>query len=206
MGNIMKNTELLKNTIALGTTSALAVVAASQQATAEGAYIGFSAGAIAGESPNDDAGSDDYSLNGGVLSVFAGVDKDLGNNRFAGVELAYQGAANGNEEDNGYDYAYQLNYVVDAKIRYGASFGQNLSAYGFVGASTGNANSYNYASQYGGYSFFGANAGAGVQMEVANGITAGVEYIHRFVKTGYDDGQDLNSNHGALSARVSMNF
>jgi hypothetical protein len=201
----MKNTELLKNTIALGTTSALAVVAASQQAIAEGAYFGFGVGAIAGESPNAGYAYDDYSLNGSVLSVFAGVDKDLGNNRFAGIELAYQGAANGNEQGNSYyDYSFQLNYVVDAKIRYGASFGQNLSAYGFVGASTGNANEWNGG--YGGYSFFGANAGAGVQMEVVSGITAGVEYIHRFVKTGYDVGQDQSSDHGALSARISMNF
>ena len=203
----MKNSQALKNTLTLGTTSALAVVAASQQALAEGPYIGFSAGIISGESPNYGQASDPYSLQGGVLSVFAGVDRAINDNQFIGLELAYQGPANGNKEDEASaDYAYQLNYVVDAKVRYGASFGQNLSAYGFVGASTGNANAYSYASQYGGYSFFGANVGGGIQMEIADGVTGGLEYIHRFVKTGYDDGGVTNTDHGVISARVSMHF
>ena len=204
----MKNSQVLKNTLTLGTTSALAVVAASQQALAEGPYIGFSAGGISGESPNGpQAGGDDYSLQGGVLSVFAGVDRAINDSRFVGLELAFQGPANGNKEDeSSYDYAYQLNYVVDAKVRYGSSFGQNLSAYGFVGVSAGNANSYSFASQYGGYSFFGGNVGAGVQMEIAGGMNVGVEYIHRFVNTGYDDGEPLNTNHGVLSVRASMSF
>ena len=202
----MKTSKVFKNTFALGTTSALAVVAASQQALAEGPYIGFSAGAISGESPNDAASSNDYSLQGNVMSIFAGVDRAINDNQFIGLELAYQGAANGNKEDSSsYDYTYQLNYVVDAKVRYGASFGQNLSVYGFVGASTGNANAYYSSSKYGGYSFFGANVGGGAQMEVAGNVTAGIEYIHRFVKTGYDQDK-TNTDHGVLSARLSMNF
>lgn len=201
----ISNKSVVRNGVMLGTTSVLALAATMEPAHADGVYLGFSAGPISGSSPNEAASSYDYSLNGNVLGAFVGVKHTLDNGLILGGEIAWNGPANGNDEDSASaDYAYQLNYVVDGKLRAGAKLGSNIEAYGFVGVSTGDANSYSYASQYGGYSFFGYNYGAGVEMDIAGGVTLGLEYLARNITSGYADAG--NSTHSVIAARVGFDF
>ena len=192
--------------IAAGTTSSLALMASVTSATAgeDGFYMGFSTGAVWGDNPSPgDADEDDYHLGGSITSMFVGINRSLDNGMFAGVELSYNPGFEGDaDDDSSYEYAYDVNYNVDAKLRLGKELG-NISVYGFVGVSSGSVSTCCYGADYR-YSAY--NAGVGAEMDVANGIFIGAEYIHRFTSGVAEDTSGYNRSHGAASVRAGFRF
>lgn len=190
-------------TIAVGSTSALAMLAVANPVVAEGMYIGFGVGTAGGENPSPGGGDlDEYFLSGPVMSGFIGVDRDLANGMFIGAELAYSGGHEGDaDEESSYPYAYDVNYNIDAKFRVGTMLGE-AKVYGFAGVSTGSVTGIYYGTDY---NYVGANIGAGASYEVVDGVSIGLEHIIRFTEgTGDDDPFSGQSN--ATTLRVSFEF
>ena len=200
----------IKNTksaaLAIGSTSAIALIAATSQAFAQdGLYMGFSVGGASGlnPAPADSSSPNDYEMGGAAISGFIGVQKDMGGDMFGGVELAYTGPTEGDENDeSSYEYAYDTNYTIDAKARLGRHFG-SVDVYGFGGVSVGSINGPYYGNDY---RFYGVNAGAGAQMNITENMFAGVEYIHRFTIGETDSEPKRDSGHSTLALRVGYKF
>ena len=191
---------------ALGSTSALALIAAATNAQALDFYAGLSAGVAFGDipAPGTTSNPEDYSLSGAVLGGFAGVKSTLNNGMMIGFELALSGPTEGDSDENSsYDYAYDVNWTLDSKLRVGTNIG-NIMVYGFGGFTFGNANNYWVQN---GYSFSGTNIGIGAEMELANGMTVGIEGIQRNL-SGYGGSSNDASNQSsqAISARVGFTF
>ena len=202
----IKNTKSVA--LAIGSTSAIALIAATSQAFAQdGLYMGFSAGQASGILPSagDSSSPNDYEMGGAAISGFIGVQKDMGGDMFGGIELAYTGPTEGDENnESSYDYAYNTNYTIDAKARLGRHFG-SVDVYGFGGVSVG-SNQASYVEGASDYRFYGVNLGAGAQMNVTENMFAGVEYIHRFTTAEtYDSGMQ-GKEHGTLALRVGYKF
>ena len=193
--------------IAAGTTSAAAILAISSPAVAQDVYLGFGAGMAMGSNPSVGHSSypEDYVLGGLATSMFIGAQTDIGNDMFAGVEVAFTGPVEGdaNGEASPGDYAYNVNYNVDGKLRVGKSMG-NIDVYGFGGVSSGSVSKHYYTGEY---DYWGFNAGVGAQMNVAGNMFIGAEYIHRFT-TGYMDVGDYKykSSHGTFAVRAGVTF
>ena len=192
--------------IAAGTTSAAAILAVSSPAVAQDVYLGFGAGLAMGSNPSVGYSSypEDYKLGGMATSMFIGAQTDIGNDMFAGVEVAFTGPVNGDADDEGNgDYAYNVNYNVDGKLRVGKRMG-NIDVYGFGGVSSGSVSKMYYTGEY---DYWGFNAGIGAQMNIAGNMFIGAEYIHRFTD-GYADVGDYSykSDHGTLSLRAGVSF
>lgn len=189
---------------AVGTTSLIALMASANQSVAEdGIYFGFSAGLNNGDQPSPGAASEEYSMGQISGSVFVGIQRDMANGMFGGIELAFTGPTEGDDENNSsYEYAYDTIYTLDAKARVGKAFG-SVAVYGFGGVSTGRTEGVYYGNDY---SFFGLNIGAGAQVDVTDNMFAGVEYIRRFTEGTFDDEDGYRSSHGTLSLRVGYKF
>lgn len=200
----MKIMNVNASTLALGATSVLALVASTGQSLAqEGLYMGFSVGSTNGDNPSPGDSDTEYQMNGASLNAFIGIQRDMGNGMFGGVELAYTGPTEGDaNDDSSYEYAYDTNYTIDAKARIGKNFGK-VSVYGFGGLSTGSVNNCCYGADY---NFYGVNVGAGAQFDVTDKMFAGVEYIHRFTQGTFDSDDGYGSDHGTLSLRVGYSF
>jgi hypothetical protein len=189
-----------------GLASAMALMAGTQAATAEGLYAGLSYGFFSGSPPNaadsGEAGDpDSYDLNGGALGVFVGTKfMDLGNNLTLGGELAFTGNVDGDPDDNGsgHDDSYDISWVADAKLRLGTTVGSNIHLYGFVGGSIGEAHTGYY-----GYGFQGTNFGLGAETTFSNNMFVGLEAIQRNVDS-YNEDDD--SKHQAISLRAGFKF
>jgi hypothetical protein len=189
-----------------GLASAMALIAGSQAASAEGLYAGLSYGVFNGNPPNAaDSGvagdPDSYDLNGGAVGVFVGTKfMDLGNNMTLGGELAFTGNVDGDPDNNsssGHDNAYDIDWVADAKLRLGTNVG-SANLYGFVGGSVGSANT-----GYEGYAFQGTNFGLGAETTFANNMFVGIEAIQRNVDS-YNP--DDSTKHRAISLRAGFKF
>lgn len=202
----MKNVSLKGTAAAVGSTSLLALLASATQTVAQdasGLYMGFGMGTTNGDQPAPGPASEEYAMGGQSLNVFIGVQRDMGDGMFGGVELAYTGPTEGDAQDeSSYEYAYDTNYTLDAKARIGKTFG-TVEAYGFGGVSTGSVASAYYGSDY---NFYGLNVGAGAQMSLAANMFAGVEYIQRFTTGSIDSGDEYKSSHGTLSLRLGYKF
>lgn len=187
----------------VGTTSALALLAGTTSAQAIDLYGGASVGMAMGDIPAPGSTSypEDYALSGIVLGGFVGAKADVGNGLMAGVELALTGPTEGDPDGNSsYDYAYDVNWMLDSKLRLGSSIG-NIEVYGFVGLTTGNASNY-----WTHYSVSGTNFGIGAEMPINANLTIGIEGIQRSM-TGYGS----SSNEGpfvnqSVSLRTSFSF
>ena len=192
--------------LAAGSTSTLAILVGASPALAGEPYVGFSVGGVSGEHPGPgDASSEDYELGGAVTSFHVGVNQDIGNGMFAGVELAYTSNFEGDKNsDSSYEYGYDINHNIDAKLRVGRALGE-IRVYGFAGVSTG-AMSHTYYSGAD-YRYQGLNFGAGAEMEVLPNIMVGAEVIRRET-WGTIDGadNDYRAGHQALSLRASFQF
>lgn len=191
-------------TIAVGSTSAIALLASATHSMAEGLYMGLALGFNSGENPSPGSSSnEDYEMAGQSVSGFIGITHDMANDMFGGVELAYTGPTEGDKnEDSSYEYAYDTNYTIDAKLRVGKHMGQ-MDLYGFAGLSTGSVNGCCYGNDY---SFTGYNLGAGAQFNLSEKMFGGIEYIHRFTD-GTEDGDDgYSASHGTVSLRIGYNF
>lgn len=188
--------------LTVGAVSAAAFFAGSEMAQAEGTYIGLSYGLASGDNPvvaNGDP--DEYELSGGVFGLFVGRDVSIGSSgMFVGAELAYSGKVEGDEEYNAsYDYSYDVNWTLDAKLRVGSDLG-NVKVYGFAGLTSGNANNY-----YTDYSFSGMNYGVGTSYQVSDGITVGLEVIQRDFNE-YGDNEGENPQSTTIDLRASFSF
>jgi hypothetical protein len=190
-------------TIAVGSTSALAMLAVANPVVAEGMYMGIGIGMAGGENPNPGSGeSDQYFLSGPVMSAFIGVDRELANGMFVGGEVAYSGGHEGDaNEESSYPYAYDVNYNIDAKFRVGTMLGE-AKVYGFAGMSTGLTRALYYG---GSYNYVGANIGAGASYEVVDGVSVGLEHIIRFTE-GTGDSDPFSGQSNATTLRVSFEF
>ena len=196
-----------KNVIALttiGSTSVLALLASTVSAQALELYAGASMGVASGDVPSPGSTSypEDYSLSGLVLGGFVGAKTTLGNGMMVGVELALTGPTEGDPDGNSsYDYAYDVNWTLDSKLRVGTSIG-NIAVYGFAGLSHGSANIY-----WKEYSFSGTNIGLGAEMPLGNDMTIGIEAIQRNL-AGYGSSSNDASNQvsRAISVRASFDF
>jgi len=199
----------MNNTVkiaALSTTSAVALIAGATSAQAFDLYGGISAGLAFGDipSPGDADYPEDYSLAGGVFGGFVGVKSTMNNGMQIGFEVAVTGPTNGDPDENSdYDYAYDVNWTADAKLRIGTEIGK-YTVYGFGGMSIGNAN--NYWAQNG-YSFSGTNFGVGAEMDINDSMTIGVEAIQRNISGyGSDVNDASNQSSQAVSVRLGFNF
>jgi hypothetical protein len=200
-----KGHALLLTTTGLASAAALAV--GVQPAQAEGLYAGISFGAASGEAPYEDYGdAEDYSLAGTTTGIFVGA-KFIDFGTFAlGGELAISGNADGDPDLNSsYEGAYDINWVGDAKLRLSADVGKlpgqdagNITVYGFVGASIGDASNY-----YTTYNFSGTNFGVGVEATLSEKMFVGLEVIQRNVST-YDN--EYDTSHQVASLRVGFKF
>ncbi len=190
--------------VAVGSTSALALMAATDQATANDLYMGFSIGSVSGDNPSPgDGDAEDYSLTGEAISLFVGAQRELSNGMFTGIELAYTGSFEGDADgSSSYEYAYDVNYNIDAKARIGRRMG-GFDVYGFGGLSVGSVSTCCYSADY---RYWGVNLGAGAEMNISENMFAGVEYIHRFTEGTEDDADEYSSDHGVLSLRLGYKF
>lgn len=207
MGLRMEN--YTKSVIALGSTSALALMAAADVAKADGFYVGLFGGSVSGSHPTPGSSDEAYRLAGPVVGGFVGIDRAVGDNgMFVGAELAFTGPFEGDADNSSsYEYAYDINYNLDAKLRIGRTFSDigmgDLSVYGFSGVSMGEADGCCYGNSY---RYYGLNAGVGVQLDIFEDFFVGAEYINRFA-TGTFDGEDgYRSSHGAFSIRAGVRF
>ena len=189
--------------VALGTTSALALSAGVANAGAD-VYVGLSAGVAGGDIPVPaDGDIDNYGLSGGVMGVFAGISTTTANGMMVGAELAWSGNTEGDPNgESSYDYAYDVLWTLDAKLRVGANLG-NVTVYGFGGLSTGRAANYWIAD---GYTFHGTNIGVGAEMPVGENFIVGIEAISRDVQGYVSSGNDMRSSHQAINLRASFRF
>jgi opacity protein-like surface antigen len=161
-------------------------------------------GSAGGDNPSPGYGdSEDYQLGGNVVSAFVGIDRNFQDNMFAGVELAWTGPTEGDvEENSSYEYAYDVSYNIDAKLRVGTMLGQ-AKVYGFAGVSTGSVSSVYYGSDY---TYFGTNIGAGASFEVMDGVSVGAEHIVRFTDGKADGADPFSGRSDATTLRVSFEF
>lgn len=188
-----------------GLMSATALATVGHVANAEGVagnYAGLSFGSTNGDSPWNPSGYD-YELSSDIaFGLFVGRNWSVGNNLFAGVELAFQSEVDSDDnEDSSYPEDYSLNYLLDAKARLGTMAGENLFLYGFVGLSGGDMSA---ASSGQGYTAFGYNAGVGAEYNVNEQWGIGLEYIHRSL-TGYGDDSDDRTNN-TIAVRALFRF
>ena len=187
----------------IGSTSVLALLAGTTSAQAIDFYAGASAGMAFGDVPAPGSTSypEDYALSGAVLGGFFGAKSDIGNGMMAGVELALTGPTEGDADGNaGYDYSYDVNWMLDSKLRLGGSIG-NIEVYGFAGLTVGNAN--NYWTQY---SVSGVNYGIGAEMPINANMSIGIEGIQREM-TGYGSSSNVGPFiNQAVSVRASFDF
>lgn len=187
-------------TAVVGSTSTLALMTAGVPAAADGLYAGLSAGIFSGETPTAGAASDidDYELSGAGLGGFVGYTSTMANGLTLGLEVAATGPVDGDPDENsGYDYAYDINWLVDAKVSVGTTVANNISVYGFAGMSFANTNHY-----YREYSTGGYNYGIGANYDMNNGMFVGVEVIQRDLD-GYGD--ELADDSGrAVSQAISL--
>ena len=192
--------------LAAGSTSTLALLVGAAPALAGEPYVGFSIGSVSGEHPGPGyADSEDYELGGAVTSFHVGVNQDIGNGLFAGVELAYTSNFEGDKNsDSSYEYAYDINHNIDAKLRVGTNLGE-VRVYGFAGVSTGAMSHIWYSGAD--YRYHGLNFGGGAEMEVLPSILVGAEVIRRET-WGTIDGEDndYRAGHQAISLRASFEF
>lgn len=188
--------------LTVGAVSAAAFFAGSETAQAEGTYIGLSYGLASGDNPViADGDSDNYELSGGVFGMFIGRDVSIGTSgMFVGAELAYSGKVEGDDADeSSYEYAYDVNWTLDAKLRVGSDLG-NVKVYGFAGLTSGNANNY-----YTDYSFSGMNYGVGASYQVSDGFSVGLEVIQRDFNE-YSETEGENPQSTTIDLRASFSF
>ncbi len=193
--------------LAMGSVSAAALMANTTAANADGLYMGLQYGAATGNIPIQGPGAgDNYQLSGGVFGLFVGYDKTVPNsNLFVGGELAYSGKTKaGLDQGTGssYDYGYNVNYTIDAKLRVGTNLGK-VKVYGFAGMSTGNQ----YTGDYRGYNFSGMNYGVGADYDVAQNFSVGLELIQR-AYNGYGNSSPViaHPNSTTVSVRGAFHF
>jgi opacity protein-like surface antigen len=185
-------------------TSALALLALTQPAMAEeGFYGGISFGASSGAVPAMGSTSDpeDYSLGGLHGGAFVGYETSTAGGMATGLELAWTGPQEGDPDNLSYEYAYDVIFNIDAKLRLGTTLGQ-FDVYGFAGPSYGKVNDRYYGREY---HYWGVNVGAGAQMDLSDNMFMGAELIQRFTQ-GTEDGDAWSSNHGAISLRAGLKF
>lgn len=182
-----------------GLASVAALMSGTVAAQAEGSYIGLSYGVFQGDAPIENQGdAEDYELGGGAVGFFVGRDLATVGMATVGAELAYTGAVNGDPNENaGYDNAYDINWMFDAKLRAGADVGP-VMLYGFAGVTMGKANNYDE----GGYDFTGVNYGIGAQMDITPNAFVGLEVISRSIDVYRDDKTD----HTSVSLRAGFKF
>lgn len=190
-----------------GLASAAMLMSGAHPVMADGLYAGVSIGTVSGESPSAGWGSD-YTLSGTAKGIFVGAHfMDVGGASLSG-ELAFTGQTDidvtwPSEDGN---TAYSVNWTGDAKLRLGTDIGKSfgleagkLTAYGFVGGTTGMA----MEAEGGSYGFSGTNFGAGIETELSNKMFVGLEAIQRNVNTYDNAGETTNR---ALSLRVGFKF
>lgn len=185
-----------------GLASAAMLMSGAHPVMADGLYAGVSIGTVSGESPSAGWGSD-YTLSGTAKGIFVGAHfMDVGGASLSG-ELAFTGQTDISGEDTS---AYVVNWTGDAKLRLGTDIGKSfgleagkLTAYGFVGGTTGMAMEDEGSS----YGFSGTNFGAGVETEISKNMFVGLEAIQRNVNTYDNAGATTNR---ALSLRVGFKF
>lgn len=199
----MKNTTHVNKPYAIAATglaSAAALFAGADDANAENMYFGLSYGVVSGTPPlaQEAEYPDDYELNGGTGGFFVGRDFGGGGSApYMGLELAYSAGVDGDpNEETSYSNAYDLNWMLDAKLRIGGDISTSVRAYGFVGFSSGSANNY-----YTDYAVSGTNFGFGAEMDMQNGMFVGIEAIQRNI-SNYGD----PSNNRAVTLRAGFKF
>lgn len=189
-----------------GSTSTLAILVGAAPALAGEPYIGFSVGAISGEHPGPGySGSEDYELTGAAIAIHAGVNQQINDTLWAGVELSYQTNVEGDKNSvSSYEYGYDIQRNIDAKLRVGTTLG-DIRVYGFGGVSAGAMQHIYYSGAD--YRYQGVNIGAGAEMELFPNITVGAEVINRQTWGIIDgDGNDYRASHSAISLRTSFQF
>lgn len=187
----------------VGSTSTLALVSAGAPAMADGLYAGLSAGAFFGETPTAAAGdAENYELSGAGIGGFVGYTSTMSNGLTLGLELAATGPVEGDPDENSsYEYAYDINWLIDTKLRVGTTLANNISVYGFAGMSFANTNHY-----YREYSTGGYNFGFGADYDLNNGMFVGVEAIQRDLDGYGDDIDDGRAVSQAISLRAGFKF
>jgi opacity protein-like surface antigen len=163
----------------------------------EGYYAGLSFGSYQGVLPFYDGS---YAIATDVsYGVFAGYNWQLPGNLYGGFEFAVNNGAATSEV--GYEDDYGISIMVDVKARVGTMLGDRIFAYGFAGVSGGLMDSNS-----GGYGIFGGNFGAGVEYDMSDSISVGVEYIGRRM-VGHDYSYDYGAlDNGTVAVRAIFTF
>ncbi len=187
--------------------SVAALVAASDAVSAQdwaGAYAGLSLNSNSGTSPAQPYVYDEgYQMGSdATFGAFAGYRWNVSENLVMGVEVAMQ---SGIDVEAPASYApvdgYSYSNLIDAKLSVGTPVGKAL-VYGFAGVSSGNLET-----PWDEYNASGANFGVGVDYQVNDRISVGLEYITRNM-TGYTSGgnPDDLKNASTISLRTSFKF
>jgi len=197
----MKNTKEMT----IGFVSVAAASVGANAAMAQdwsGPYAGAAVGFASGVMPMYQYDDSDYVMNGFVSTAFAGYNWQLQNGVVLGTELAVQlNSVNGDgDEESSYDEDYNVNSMIDLKVKAGKGFG-NILAYGFAGVSSGTSTAYDGGEYQ--YINTGFNFGVGAEMMINDKMSVGIEHVMRSLY--YPEGEDFHSS-ANTQLRIAYRF